>query len=140
VQKIAIRSSKRMFETLPVKSGVHDADYQAVAGAVKFGMLSFLQDLRPMLRTQMNATLRLDAAEAAAESPALLQPVAGARLTAWVGAAEAATAGGVGQDAVPASSPWENPAAEPDAQAYDQGGYGNDAGAHDDGGYEDENY
>jgi hypothetical protein len=50
VQKIAIRSSKRMFETLPVKSGVHDADYQAVAGAVKFGMLSFLQDLRPMLR------------------------------------------------------------------------------------------
>ncbi len=50
VQKIAIRSSKRMFETLPVKSGVHDADYQAVSGAVKFGMLSFLQDLRPMLR------------------------------------------------------------------------------------------
>jgi hypothetical protein len=50
VQKIAIRSSKRMFETLPVKSGVHDTDYQAVSGAVKFGMLSFLQDLRPMLR------------------------------------------------------------------------------------------
>jgi hypothetical protein len=49
-QKIAIRSAKRMFETLPVKSGVHDADYQAVAGGVKFGMVSFLQDLRPMLR------------------------------------------------------------------------------------------
>ena len=52
VQKIAIRSSKRMFETLPVKSGVHDADYQAVSGGVKFGMVSYLQDLRPMLQAE----------------------------------------------------------------------------------------
>jgi len=57
-QKIAIRSAKRMFETLPVKSGVHDADYQAVSGGVKFGMVSYLQDLRPMLQApQLRAAL-----------------------------------------------------------------------------------
>ena len=47
-----------------------------------------VHDLRPLLRTAMNATLKLDAAQAAAESPALLEPVAGTRLTAWVGGAE----------------------------------------------------
>lgn len=56
------------------------------------------------------------------------------------GAAEAATAGGFGQDAVPTSSAWGDPGAQGDAQAYDQGGHGNDAGAHDAGGYEDEEY
>jgi hypothetical protein len=53
------------------------------------------------------------------------------------GAAEAATPGEFGQDAVPTSSP-ETPGAYDDAQAHDQGGYGNDAVAHDDGGYEEE--
>ena len=52
--------------------------------------LSGVHDLRPLLRTDMNARLKLDAAEAAAESPALLEPVAGARLTCWVGGAERA--------------------------------------------------
>jgi acetyl esterase/lipase len=50
--------------------------------------LSGLHDLRPLLNTAMNATLQLDAGTAAAESPALLAPVAGARLVCWVGAAE----------------------------------------------------
>jgi acetyl esterase/lipase len=50
--------------------------------------VSGVHDLRPLLRTAMNATLRLDAAEAAAESPALLTPREGLRLTAWVGGAE----------------------------------------------------
>lgn len=50
--------------------------------------ISGLHDLRPLRRTAMNATLRLDAAEAEAESPALRTPVEGARLTAWVGADE----------------------------------------------------
>jgi hypothetical protein len=62
------------------------------------------------------------------------------------GAAQAATspAGGFGQDAVPASSPWTDPgaAAQPgnDAQPYDNQGYGGneDAGAYDDGGGYDE--
>lgn len=50
--------------------------------------ISGVHDLRPLMRTAMNATLRIDAAEAAAESPALLAPVAGARVHAWVGDAE----------------------------------------------------
>jgi len=50
--------------------------------------ISGLFDLRPLMRTAMNATLRLDAAEARAESPALLDPLPGIPLTAWVGADE----------------------------------------------------
>jgi arylformamidase len=42
------------------------------------------------MRTAMNETLRIDDWEALAESPALLRPVEGTRLTAWVGAAERA--------------------------------------------------
>jgi arylformamidase len=52
--------------------------------------ISGVHDLRPMMKTAMNATLKLDEAEARAESPPLLEPVPGARLTCWVGAAERA--------------------------------------------------
>jgi acetyl esterase/lipase len=47
-----------------------------------------IHDLRPMLRTAMNETLHMDAAEAASESPALLAPLPETRLLCWVGAAE----------------------------------------------------
>jgi acetyl esterase/lipase len=50
--------------------------------------ISGLHDLRPLTRTRMNETLRLDAAEAAAQSPALAEPLPGTRLACWVGAAE----------------------------------------------------
>lgn len=50
--------------------------------------ISGVHDLRPMMKTAMNETLKLDEDEAAAESPALLEPMRGARLTCWVGAAE----------------------------------------------------
>lgn len=50
--------------------------------------ISGLHDLRPLMKTAMNETLKLDEAEAVAESPALLRPVEGSRLIAWVGAAE----------------------------------------------------
>lgn len=50
--------------------------------------ISGVHDLRPLLRTRMNATLRLDEAEAAAESPALLRPMEGCSVTCWVGSAE----------------------------------------------------
>ena len=53
-----------------------------VAGALS---ISGVHDLRPLLNTRMNALLRLDRAEAAAESPALLSPRPGSRLTAAVG-------------------------------------------------------
>lgn len=50
--------------------------------------ISGLHDLRPMTMIKMNETLRIDEAEALAESPALLRPMDGARLTCWVGAGE----------------------------------------------------
>ena len=50
--------------------------------------ISGLHDLRPFLKTTMNKTLRLDAIEAARESPALLMPLPGVRVTCWVGTAE----------------------------------------------------
>jgi len=50
--------------------------------------ISPLSDLRPLLRTSMNADLRLDAEEAAAESPVLGAPRPGLAVTAWVGGDE----------------------------------------------------
>jgi arylformamidase len=50
--------------------------------------ISGLHDLRPLRRTRMNDVLRMSAETAAAESPALLSPLPGARLTPWVGAQE----------------------------------------------------
>jgi arylformamidase len=52
--------------------------------------ISGVHDLRPLMNTQMNATLKLDHEEARAESPALLEPSPGVRLTCWVGAGERA--------------------------------------------------
>jgi len=60
-----------------------------VAGRIEHVLsISGLHDLRPLLRTEMNQTLRLDAAEAAAESAALCGALAGGRLTTWVGGDE----------------------------------------------------
>lgn len=50
--------------------------------------ISGVHDLRPLMRTDMNTVLQIDAAEACAESPALLTPALDARLCAWVGAME----------------------------------------------------
>ena len=52
--------------------------------------ISGVHDLRPLMRTAMNATLEHRSAEAAAESPALLEPIDGARVTCWVGGGERA--------------------------------------------------
>lgn len=52
--------------------------------------ISGLHDLRPLINTGMNGTLRIDEAEALAESPALLRPVENARITCWVGGGERA--------------------------------------------------
>lgn len=52
--------------------------------------LSGLHDLRPLMNTAMNERLRIDEAEAIAESPALLRPSGDVRLTSWAGAAERA--------------------------------------------------
>ncbi|MEZ5913397.1 MAG: alpha/beta hydrolase [Paracoccaceae bacterium] len=50
--------------------------------------ISPLSDLRPLMQTGMNATLGIDAAEAAAESPALLPMRPGCTVLPWVGAEE----------------------------------------------------
>lgn len=50
--------------------------------------ISGVHDLRPLLRTRMNADLRLDMETATAESPALLVPRPGTSLVAWVGSEE----------------------------------------------------
>jgi acetyl esterase/lipase len=50
--------------------------------------ISGVHDLRPLLATQMNTVLRLDAQEAQAESPALQTPLPHITFTAWVGASE----------------------------------------------------
>jgi len=50
--------------------------------------ISPLAELGPLMATQMNVTLQIDAAEAAAESPARLPLRAGCTAHVWVGAAE----------------------------------------------------
>jgi arylformamidase len=50
--------------------------------------ISGVHDLRPLMRLALNADLKLDEAEAVSESPVLLRPIEGVRLTCWVGAGE----------------------------------------------------
>lgn len=50
--------------------------------------ISGLHDLRPLMRTQMNETLNLDAQEANAESAVLHPPAGDSPLTCWVGGGE----------------------------------------------------
>ncbi|RUZ72192.1 alpha/beta hydrolase [Mesorhizobium sp. M7A.F.Ca.US.006.01.1.1] len=52
--------------------------------------ISGLHDLRPLMRTGMNAALAIDEHEALTESPALLRPMDGARITCWAGGGERA--------------------------------------------------
>ena len=61
----------------------------SVSGRLAGGLsISGVHDLRPLLRTAINDDLRLDRAEAAAESPALLCPREDVPVTCWVGADE----------------------------------------------------
>ena len=50
--------------------------------------ISGVHDLRPVMRTEMNDILKVDASEAQSESPVLLMPLAPIPVTAWVGAEE----------------------------------------------------
>lgn len=62
---------------------------EAVAGRIaRVAPISPLTELRPLIETAINADLRLDAAEARAESPALLPRRAGVPAHVWVGGAE----------------------------------------------------
>ena len=79
---------------------------------VKTVSLSGVHDLRPIMKTRMNEKQRIDAEEAQAESPALLEPLAGARVTCWVGAGERAEF--IRQNALLASI-WKGLGAETEA-------------------------
>lgn len=86
----------------PVILAGHSAGGQLVSRMLEPGLLdpavatrlqrvmpiSPVSDLRPLLRTSMNAELRLDATEAAAESPVLMVNRLGGPVTVWVGADE----------------------------------------------------
>ncbi|MEX0347626.1 MAG: alpha/beta hydrolase [Rhizobiaceae bacterium] len=50
--------------------------------------ISGLHDLRPLLKTEMNQTLKLDEAEARSESAALNAPFGGPKIVCWVGSEE----------------------------------------------------
>jgi arylformamidase len=54
----------------------------------RIASISGLHDLRPLMRTQMNAALRLDEAEATLESPALRRPITPSAVICWVGSKE----------------------------------------------------
>ncbi len=71
---------------LAVDDGIlDDAVARRVARVVS---ISGLHDLRPLLRTRLNDDVRLDAAEAEAESPALLTPRTDIDIIGWVGGTE----------------------------------------------------
>ena len=73
-------------------AGGHMAARMACAdgpgGIARVVPISPLAELAPLMETEMNLTLRLDAAECAAESPARLQPRAGVQAHVWVGGQE----------------------------------------------------
>ncbi|MDR0808331.1 MAG: alpha/beta hydrolase [Gemmobacter sp.] len=60
----------------------------ALPGLARVVPISVLADLEPLMLTGMNERLHLDAAEAAAESPALLPRRAGVEAHVWVGGQE----------------------------------------------------
>ncbi|MDA7429917.1 alpha/beta hydrolase [Primorskyibacter aestuariivivens] len=63
---------------------------EVLARITRVAPISMLSDLRPLLQTAMNADLRLDAEEAAEESP-LLQSKPATEVALWVGAEERPT-------------------------------------------------
>ncbi|CAH1688858.1 Alpha/beta hydrolase family protein [Hyphomicrobiales bacterium] len=62
-----------------------DAARQRIRNVIS---ISGLHDLRPLMKTSMNAVLRIDEPEALAESPALLRPMSAVRIICWAGGAE----------------------------------------------------
>ncbi len=63
-------------------------DAEVQGRIVRVAPISPVSDLRPLVALEMNEALRLDDAEAAAESPVLQKPLAGVGVDVWVGADE----------------------------------------------------
>ncbi|MEE9453061.1 MAG: alpha/beta hydrolase [Paracoccaceae bacterium] len=73
---------------LVARMGCLDVDLACATRIKRITPISGLFDLRPLLRTEMNADFGMDMTSAMAESPALLTPREGFDLTCWVGAKE----------------------------------------------------
>jgi arylformamidase len=73
--------SRMICTTSPLSDATRDRIVNVVS-------ISGLHDLRPLMATTTYASLAIDAEEARAESPALLEPMPNARIACWVGAAE----------------------------------------------------
>ena len=107
--------SRMVSETTPLS--------EATTGRVERVLsISGLHDLRPLLHTALNDTIGLDPDEAARESPALLHPLRGTRLTCWVGASERAEF--IRQNALLANvwrglGIWTDAVEEPDRHHFD---------------------
>ncbi|MBB3950697.1 alpha/beta hydrolase [Aureimonas jatrophae] len=99
----AVAAAARLVPAGPLRLAGHSAGGHLVARMVAAGSpidpallaridrvvpVSGLHDLRPIRRTRMNDTLRIDAAEALGQSPALLEPAWQGSIHAVVGAAE----------------------------------------------------
>jgi acetyl esterase/lipase len=74
-------ASRMMTDTSPLSADVARRIRRVVS-------ISGVHDLRPLMLTAMNATLAIDEREAIAESPALLRPMTGTRITCWAGGGE----------------------------------------------------
>lgn len=74
-------ASRIVTATSPLSSDVARRICQVVS-------ISGLHDLRPLMSTTLNDTLNIDEHEASTESPALLRPRQGARITCWAGGGE----------------------------------------------------
>lgn len=73
--------SRMVTATSPLSSDVARRICQVVS-------ISGLHDLRPLMSTTLNDTLNIDEHEASTESPALLRPRQGTRITSWAGGGE----------------------------------------------------
>lgn len=73
---------------LVARMGCGDINLNCMPRVDRIVAISGVHDLRPMLRTTMNADFKMDMANAIAESPALQTPRDGFNMTCWVGADE----------------------------------------------------
>ena len=73
---------------LAARMGCTDVELACSDRIERVVSISGVHDLRPLLKTEMNADFQMDLQNAIAESPALLIPRDGLNITCWVGADE----------------------------------------------------
>ena len=73
---------------LVARMGCSDINLACVDRIERIVSISGVHDLRPLLKTEMNADFKMSLEDAVSESPALLMPREGLNITCWVGADE----------------------------------------------------